>query len=176
MAEETPSSILYVQGGGSTITNGQNGSSMMTVKDIIPYYHVPMGNMSYLMPIQTLPGFSYPFNVAIILSGYEKESTSIVTVENLSLSDKNKTLTLQIKSLEFNEGSGLKTFASDGKDLTTDNGMEVQSTGLYLEIIEDAPKNGDSIEECVNQCTFKKTPWNICAKICERKLDPYTTN
>lgn len=142
MATDLPSYAAYVQGGQSTITNGSDGMTVITVKDIIPYFHITDGNQSNLMPVEILPRYHSPLNTAIKFSGVDNESVSLISVSNLSYSDENKTLTLQVKPLEFYEGPVLKTFANEKTELATDMADGLNSTGIYIEMIALTPTNG----------------------------------
>jgi hypothetical protein len=53
-AAETSEYMAYIQGGESNITNGTWGSIVLTIKDIVPYFHIPNGVKSYLVPIKLL--------------------------------------------------------------------------------------------------------------------------
>ena len=167
LAESPPSSIIYVQGGGSTITDGLNGTNVVIIKDIVPYYHLKTGNISYLMPIQNLSYYSYPSQAAMILSGDGVEHITMVTVGNLSLSDENTTLTLQADPLNYYEGLGLKTYASESEDLIKEKGIEVQGTGLYIEIIGNTLENEYVMPECMRNCLNDGNHWTWCRDYCD---------
>ena len=59
----------------------------------------------------------------------------MISVENLSLSDEKKILTLKVHPLEFYEGSGLNVFANSSPEPIMNTGEKVKNTGLYLEIL-----------------------------------------
>ena len=141
MAEDSPGSVAYLQGGQSIITNGTDGMTDIIVQDLVPYVHVTDGKKSILIPVQQLTNMTAPMNAALVLSGEDKESTFVVEVSNLSLSDGNNTLTLLVKPLEFYEGDILKSFAGDRKELEPEKIGKPMSTGIYIEIIGSLPTN-----------------------------------
>jgi hypothetical protein len=154
VADEAPSNLVYVQGGECSITNGTDGTYVITVTDVIPYVHFANGNKSSLISVEELTNLTYPLNAVLEFSGVNSE-TSMVAISNVSISDGNMILTLQAKDLEFYKGSSLKTFASDSKNLKVGNGIDARNTGLYLEIIGKSPNNGDSVEDCMAQCKYQ---------------------
>lgn len=166
LADSLPTSIIYIQGGENDITSESNGTFEITIHDVIPYYHILIKNTSYLESIQTLPDYSYPLQAVFVSSDDNNESRSMVIVENVTISDENKTLILQIKPLEFYEGSVLKTFADGSKGLDTDSGRQVMSTGLYLEIIG-SPSNNMDVKDCLIECKTRGTSPGLCWKMCE---------
>lgn len=155
MAEKLPAAVVYIQGGESEITNGSDGMTMITMKDVVPYLHMSYGNKSYMMPVQFLSTFTYPLNTVVVFSGAEGESSSLVEISNLSLSDGNKTLTLQVIPLEFYEGERLKSFTSEKKSIVAYEGAKFMSTGIYVE-------NRASTQENMDFCIGKDP--NYCSK------------
>jgi len=55
MAEDSPSMVAYLQGGESTVTNTSEGVMVIHIPDTIPYFYVPTGNLSRLMPVNQIP-------------------------------------------------------------------------------------------------------------------------
>lgn len=135
MGENSPGYTIYVQGGGSSISPGSDGQSVMTVEDIIPYSHITNGVMSYLMPVERLVNMTFPLNAAIVFSGDTGQSTYLVNVSNLSWSAGNKSVSLEIKPLEFYEGDMLKPYGSPTNDVGLDKTGNYSSTGIYIEIL-----------------------------------------
>jgi hypothetical protein len=62
------------------------------------------------------------------------------------LSEKNKKLTVQAKPLEFYEGSVLKNFTNEKKELSTGS---VNGIGLYLEINEPVLVNNNELAQTI---------------------------
>lgn len=145
MADEVPGSLMYIQGGESSITEGFDGEKLITVQDIIPYLQLSVGNKNYLELVSKLSGITYPLNAAIVVSGCDKESVSLVEIFNLSLSDENKSLLLQVKPLEFYEGSVLKTFEGETSGLDTIDVGNCSQTGVYIEVLGSAAENENDV-------------------------------
>ena len=146
MAAESPGYALYVQGGVSSITNGTDGMTVITVMDVIPYFHITDGNKSLLLPIEGLTNITYPLDAAVVLSGTGNESTSLVKVSNLTLSDGNKSLILQVKPLEFYEGKLLNSFVSEKKELPLEKTGKFSSIGIYIETTQLPPANAGGLK------------------------------
>ena len=144
MATESPGYTLYIQGGESSITNGTDGMMLITVKDVVPYFHITDGNRSLLLPIEGLTNITYPLNTAAVFSGADGDYISLVEVSNLSLSEENKSLILQVKPLEFYEGTVLKSFANEKNELPLGKTGKFSSFGIYIETTQLPPANADS--------------------------------
>jgi hypothetical protein len=140
LAEDTPGYLLYLQGGESSVTNGSDGAQVVTIKDIIPYLYQKAENSGFLIPATQLVNTTTPLKAALIRSGTGNESVSLVEISNLSLSEKELTLTLKVGSPIFYEGELLKPFASESTGLVTEI-SGVYTTGLYLEISGKTPDN-----------------------------------
>lgn len=156
MAEESPTFVAYVQGGESSLNTDPNGVSVITVRDIAPYFHITDGEKSYLLSVGNLPGYSFPLNAALVFTEPDNESTYRVEVSNLSLSDGNTSLTLQVQPLEFYEGEVLKPFMSTDTDIKTINELSNNIfTGMYLELIGNPQANSEdyaAYEACWARC------------------------
>jgi len=155
IADEVPGSIMYIQGGESSITAGLDGEQLITVQDVIPYFHISVGNKNYLEPVSELSGITYPLNAALVFSGGDSESVSLVEIFNLSLSDEGRSLLLQVKPLEFYEGSVLKTFEGGNSGLDTIAVGNSSQTGVYIEVLGSAAENADECGSCqggVREC------------------------
>ena len=140
-ATEQPGSVIYVQGGACTLTDGSDGMTMVTIVDIVPYIHISEGEKNQLLPAEQLSGLTFPLNAALVVSGTNDESASIVAISNLSLSDEDKTLTLQVTPRKYYEGSALKAFASENQQFGgSGTGGSVYS-GLYIEQKPGIPEN-----------------------------------
>lgn len=148
LADSPSGFTIYVQGGESAIISDLNGTSVITIKDVVPYCYINQENTGELIPIQNFSYFSYPLQAALVISGEEKEHISMISVENLSLSDEKKILTLKVRPLEFYEGSGLNVFANNSPEPIMNTGEKVKNTGLYLEIIDPTPTN--FFNQCVD--------------------------
>lgn len=151
IADEVPGSMMYIQGGESSITEGLDGEKLITVQDIVPYLQLSVGNKNYLEPVSEFSGITYPLNAAIVVSGCDKESVSLVEIFNLSLSDENKSLQLQVKPLEFYEGSVLKTFENETSGLDTLAVGNCSQTGVYIEVLGSTAEN---MNDVWGECKF----------------------
>jgi len=79
----------------------------------------------------------------------------LVEVSNLSRSEKDKSLQLQVKPLEFYEGSVLKTFEGGNSGLDTIAVGNSSQTGVYIEVLGSAAENADECGSCqggVREC------------------------
>jgi hypothetical protein len=151
MAEEIPSSLIFVQGGESVITEGTDGLYLITVQDIIPYLHIKTGERSSLMPFEILTTLDEPLNVALVFSGADTQSTSMVEVSNLSLSNDTTGLTLTVKPLEFYDGQLLTFFESEKNEGNTIFKGQHDETRIYIEEMINPPDNVPDSFRC-GQC------------------------
>lgn len=85
IAEDAPGSVVYIQGGESIITHGSDGTYILNVQDVIPYIHVSDGVRSHLESVGFLPIFSYPINAAVVFSGADGESGSMLKISNVTV-------------------------------------------------------------------------------------------
>lgn len=143
LADESTSYVLYIQGGESSLLNGSDGMIEITVKDVVPEINVTRTNTSNSLPIEELTNISYPMDAALIFSGADNESTSMVRIVNLSLSDENNVLTLQVNPLQYYDGEGLKSFASKQENLPTDIDGMFKTTQIYAESDVSLKENSD---------------------------------
>ncbi|MFH0966386.1 MAG: hypothetical protein V1862_01715 [Methanobacteriota archaeon] len=146
MAEEAPNSVVYIQGGKSIITDGADEMSKISIQDVVPFVHVAEGEKSRLFPAMLLSQLTYPLNAVIVCTSSDNESTSIVMISNLSLSDGNKVLTLDVNLLHYYEGGMLKNLATDSIPLTQKE--NIQKIGVYVEAKEIPPVNADCPSGC----------------------------
>lgn len=143
IAAKSPADVLFIQGGVSTFTENGNGTYVWTVKDIIPYLHLSheSNGTSRFMTSDILNTISYPLNAALVFSGADNESSFVVEVSTISFSDRNKTLTLQVKPIEYYEGDLFKSFTPDTGELISDVAGKSRITGIYLEMAGYPPDN-----------------------------------
>ena len=162
IAVETSSSVIYIQGGESSVTNGSDGM-LISVKDVIPFIDISTGDENHLYLVKELANMSYPVKAAVVFKGSDTESTSMITVTNVSLSDKNKILTLQVNPLEFYEGEVLKSFASNQMTLSGNKSGKNNTISIYLEPSSVVPSNGGDCNPCLC-CDFGGS--GECGYIC----------
>ena len=114
---------------------------VFSIPDTIPYFYVPTGNMSHLMPVNQITGFTDPLNAVLVQSGVNFETRSLLEISNLSLADDNSMMTLQARPLEYYEGSVLKPFVGENAVLATDTIANISESGLYIELRTVVPEN-----------------------------------
>ena len=146
------------------------------------------GNQSMLLRVSVVPMLPLPINAALIFSETDGNPASLVKITNLSFSDDNKTLILQIKPLEFYEGEMLKAYAKDAIPVNSlERELKNKNTALYLELVSNLPENwkaGD--ENCFTECLCSSTliaqsPYNPvtmemaawCKALCRTKDEIY---
>jgi len=151
MADETPSYIVYIQGGEASITDGTDGMMELTVRDLVSHFHISEKDYGILIPVETMTGLSYPLNAAVVFSDTLEESRSMVEISNLTLSEENKVLTLLLKPLEFYEGERLEALNRDNKDLHGTDLKNLSFTGIFVELTGNSLENG-SDPECIRRC------------------------
>lgn len=161
-AAESSSAVIYIQGSESAITSGSDGM-IITVKDVVPYFHITDGVESKLVPVESLTDISYPLTAVVELFNAENKSNSIIQVSNLSLSEENKVLTLDVTPLEFYDGEMLKSFVNGQTPLSDEKIGEYNRAGIYLEAVWEAPSNALNCVPCFC-CDFGGS--GECGDIC----------
>lgn len=146
-AAENPSYIVYIQGGESVITLDPPGM-ILTVQDVIPYFHKSDNDKEGLFPLERLTSMIYPVNAALVFTGPDNRSTSMVEISNLSLSDDNEILTLYVTPLKFYEGELLKSFTNTQGDLLGSPVGDFKTTQIYAEIPEPVAENDCDYIHC----------------------------
>jgi hypothetical protein len=159
MATEFPGYVLYIQGGESSITNGTDGMTVITVKEVVPYFHITDGNKSILLPVEGLTNITNPLNTAVVFSDADSDYISLVEVSDLSLSEGNTSLILQVKPLEFYDGKMLRGFANEKNELPIGKTSNFKSFGIYMETTQLPPANADSYKiTFINNSNIEKKP------------------
>jgi hypothetical protein len=92
-------------------------------------------------------------NAAIVLSGSGGETTSFVTIKDASYSNESGVLTLDVQPVEFYEGSALKKFDGNAKDLASALNNSSSLTRMYLEFDEIVHANDNGLG--YSWCQFK---------------------
>ena len=133
LADEVTTYIGTIQGGEVSIMNESDGMMLITVRDVIPYFYFADGGKGSFIPINQLATISPPLNAALLFSRKDTISTSMVTVTNLSLSDENTILKLQVNSLKYYDGEKLNGFANSAKDLAENVNSEINNVVMYFE-------------------------------------------
>jgi hypothetical protein len=163
-AEENTDYITYVQGGVSSLAEGTNGTMVLTIADVIPYYNLEVVNRNFLMPLTTDSIYQLPLNAALVLNGADGEAVYLVKIKTWSFDSDKTVLALDVEPVEFYEGAVLKKFTDVKQDLSADKVGKELSTGLYLEFIEQPPSNDD---DCIKYCrSFAEWLQRFCMKDC----------
>jgi hypothetical protein len=158
VADEAPGSLVYIQGGESFITNGTDSGYVITVKDIIPYFHFTDGEKSSLFPVDLLTNLTYPVNAALVLSSENNETAVMVQVSNMSLSDGEKILILQAEPLKYYEGERLTSYNDKSQSIYELDTLRFSNAGVYLEIEQLPPPNF----ECPPGYVWCGLPFGCC--------------
>lgn len=161
MAADSSGFVVYIQGGNSSLSEGSNGSSLLTVEDIVPYYYYSIANTSVLRPIDLFSRNDAPFTGAIVFSRTDGETVSLVEVANLSLSDGNRTLTVRVKPLEYYDGTTLESIVHDTTSLDTVKMENVVQTGIYIEMKKPVPENMR-----LSNCCYYSDDGKHCYQVC----------
>lgn len=146
IAEETPSKIIYIQGGVSSVTGSTNGTTEMTVKDVIPYFYIGSGDQSSLIQNNALTYITNPLSAVLVFSENDGVSTSFVKISNLSYSTEDKTLMLEVTSNPYYDGEILKSFAVKPIAFDPDSISQFNQTQIYTESPVSVPLNSESCE------------------------------
>lgn len=167
-AEENTDYIMYFQGGVSSLAEGTNGTMVLTIADIIPYYDRQVVNRTTLMPMVNGSVSQLPLNAALVLNGADGETVYLININKWSFDSNKKVLTLDVVPIEFYEGTVLKKFTDGKQDLSADKVGKELSSGLYLERTLKAPSNdGTNLDYCESQggvcCGFM---CDFCARTC----------
>lgn len=141
IADEAPGYSVYIQGGELSMTEDADGLMLVTIQDVVPYICLEFEKGDRLLPISDVTIFQFPLNAALVFSGTDGDSISLIQISNLSLSDDNKDLTLQINPLEFYEGEMLKGYAHDAIAIEKINTETHKSIGVYMEVPAQTPSN-----------------------------------
>jgi len=186
-AVETNGYLVYVQGGTGTLIDDNNGTDTLQISDLVPFYSASWEGKSNLMPVPFITGFPLPIHGAIVCTGQEGDSTSLIRITNWSLSDDMTVIDLEWKPVEFYDGTLLIPFDTDTKEITQEILDGSIMTGLYLEITGVTPSNDASpspkecleIEKICNGCATKYAGEKFCtgaSTICPQKLSECQLN
>ncbi len=149
-AEETAGYIVLLQGENSTHVESTNGSTL-TIEGMNPFAAY-IGTKGYLGSVKdAIKIMDKSLDAAVVITGDNGQSTSLVTVSHPVYSEDDRKLTLETKPLEFYEGTLLKHFADEATNQTVKDPDVIKLTRVYVEIHENPPENGiDSPAPYVN--------------------------
>ena len=160
IADEAPGYTLYMQGGESSIREDTNGVMLITIQDLIPYIFLESEKKKLLAPVGYVSSFQLPMNAALVFSGTDGESVSLVQISNFSLSDENNVLTLQIVPLAFYDGDELDAYEGDSIHIQDVDYENCLSVGIIIEASLTVPENR------IDNPIESETP-NKCVMFCE---------
>lgn len=141
MAEESPMYVINIQGEKSSFINGTDGVFEIQGMDLVPEIAITDENQTRPMSAENLTNLTYPLIAAVVYSGSDNESTSLIEVSNLSFSAGYTNITLQGANLQYYDGVKLKEFAQNATPL---DGTIVQNAthfSVYLEFPEGIKEN-----------------------------------
>jgi|GEM_PF-763187 len=141
IADETPMFLAQIQGGESSITGEPDEMMILSIGNYAPYFNITEGNTTYSVPLEHLTTVSWPIHAAILFADDEKDSVSLVTVANLSVSEEENIMTLQVAPLPFYEGELLTTLAEEFVELDSLPGESYGNTTVFLEIEKQRAEN-----------------------------------
>ncbi len=145
IADETPSSVMYMQGGENSVSNGTDGMLTITVKDAVPYGNVISGNVNNLVPVKAMTNISKPMDAVVIFTGPDTKNSYVVQISNLSISD-DETLTLEVTPKKYYEGEALKLYTTVNQTAEIVNEKGMPNIGIYMEYIPAKQSNDVSIQ------------------------------
>ena len=155
-AAESYGYLAFLQGGESTIVNDTDDMMIITVHNPDPYLNITNNTGTTQSPVDSVMNASLPMNAALIFSAPDTEMTSIIRIENLSLSDDKESLTLQVRPLDFYEGEVLAPYTQGTVNIHELDKKTFNEIRLYLEMMMNAPENSyprnSACERCNRKC------------------------
>lgn len=144
-ADETSTTLAYVQGENVSIMQGTNGHMEIVVENTISYLNWGSGVNAILLPIHLLEEFPRPFYAALSFLANKPLGQMIVEVDDLSLDETTQKLSLTVKPVEYYEGTLLKSFTRENTTDTPGQLDRVIITSIFLEIPQITPDNANPI-------------------------------
>lgn len=141
IADEEPGYLVYIQGGKSTITEGAYGTRMITVQDIVPYVYTISGEKSSLIPLDELNNVPDPLDAVLFFSETGNETSCMVEVSRLSLTDEGNVLTIEVAPLPFYDGDVLTPYRNESSGWDTLADKTYSQFGLYGEMPVELQQN-----------------------------------
>ncbi len=162
--------LATLAGGESTIGNDTDDVMIITVFNPDPFVNITKDDNTTQMPVGLLGSASLPFHAVGVFSTPKTRSVSLVTIENLSISDTNDTLTLLGKPLDYYDGEILMPYVLDTVHLQELDAKTFNHTGLYFEMIQKIPDNSNderlTFEKCIADCHGDSTCIWECDEYC----------
>ncbi|PWR76220.1 hypothetical protein ACKUB1_14210 [Methanospirillum stamsii] len=155
-AADSPGYLATLTGGESQIVNGTDGMMVITLDNPDQKVNITKEDNTSQISVGLLKYAVLPIDAITIFSSPEMKTASIVKIENLSISDNNDNLTLKVKPLDYYDGEVLTSYAQDTVNLKELDEKLFNSTGLYLEMINNIPENFHNsispLEKCIGDC------------------------
>lgn len=163
-AADSDGYLATLTGGESTIVHDTDDMMIITVHNPDPFVNVTIDNNTTQMPFDVILDAPLPLHAAMVFSAAEMKSISLVTIENLSLSDSNDILTLQGRWPEYFDGQNLSPYMEDVVHLQELDGHSFNQTGLYYEMTRNVPDNSYKEAPPCAQCFTDCQGGNLCIK------------
>ncbi len=155
-AAESYDYLAFLQGKESTIMNDTDDMMIITIHNPDPYLNITNNTSTTQSPVDSLMNASLTMNAALIFSAPDTEMTSIIGIENLSISDDKESLTLQVRPLDFYEGEVLAPYTQGTVNIHELDKKTFNEIRLYLEMMMNAPENSyprnSACERCNRKC------------------------
>jgi len=168
-AGDSPKSLAFLHGEGSTIVNATEDMMTITVSNPDNFVNITKDGNTTSVPVSFLTYVSLPIDAVVVFNDKDSKSVSIVKIENLTFSDDKRYLTLQVDPLDYYERTLLSPYAQDTQNLHKLDKKTFNATGLYMEIIKSAPDNAQTpyaYKTCTYNCRIDPDPY-YCASLCE---------
>lgn len=153
-------------GGESTIVHDTEDMMMITVHNPSPYVNITKNDTITQISIESLSG-TLPINAVTVFSTPQTKSSSLVRIENLSVSDTKDDLTLLVKTLEYNDGVILTPYAEDTVPIQEQDNKIFASTELFFEIPREIPENRHDEDSPCQNCLRKCNGDSQCIIECD---------
>ena len=155
-AADSPGYLATLTGGESQIVNGTDGMMVITLDNPDQKVNITKEDNTSQISVGLLKYAVLPIDAIAVFSSPEMKTASIIKIENLSISDYNDNLTLKVKPLEYYDGEVLTSYVQDTVNLKELDEKLFNSTGLYLEMINNIPENFHNsispLEKCIGDC------------------------
>lgn len=166
-ATESFDNLAYLQGGVVTIINGTEDTMIITVQYPDPNMtSTQLGDVTQIQP-EDIQNTSLTINAVMIFTDQDTIISSLVAIDNLSISENNQSFTLHIRPMEHYDGIVLTPYTQDTTNLHQLGKKTFNETGFYLDVKDQAPDNFhhplSPYDLCINRC---KVDDSICILEC----------
>lgn len=161
-ASESCDNLAFLSGGDSTIVNNSYDLMTITIHNPDPYLNITNNTSTSQSPVDSLINVSFPMNAIAMFTGSDADSTSIIKIENLFISDDKTSLILQVRPLDYYDGEGLEPYAQGTVNLHQLDNMTFNETRLYLEMLITSPENFFPPDDPFPP----KSPYERCLSLC----------